>query len=121
MSLREILQRLGNFGKELDIVVLDDARETEYLLVKLRGDWNGAQAFEGIEQSVSEALEAVAVLDDAIALDVVENLANVLGSELVVIEEFDEASDGALEVDVVLPERVVGVDEESLGHASYEQ
>jgi hypothetical protein len=37
------------------------------------------------------------------------------------IQERDEASDGALEVDVVLPERVVGVDEEGLGHESYEQ
>ena len=120
MSLPEVLQRLGNFGKELDVVVLNDAREAEYLLVKLRSDRNGAQAYEGIDQGVSEAVETVSVLDDAFALDIIEDFANMIGSELVVIEEFDEASDGALEVDVVLPERVVGVDEESLGHASFE-
>jgi hypothetical protein len=31
------------------------------------------------------------------------------------IQERNEAGDGALEIDVVLPERVVGVDEEGLG------
>jgi hypothetical protein len=55
------------------------------------------------------------VFDDAFALHVIEHFADLLGRELVVIEKRDEAANGPLEVDVVLPERVVGVDEKSLG------
>ncbi len=76
-----------------------------------------AQALKRIDQRVREAVQAVAVRDDAFALDVVEHFAHLLGRELVMIEKRNEARDGALEVDVVLPERVVGVDEEGLGQA----
>ena len=41
-------------------------------------------------------------------------LADLGGRVLVVIEIADECGDGALEVDVVFPEGVVGVDEEGL-------
>ena len=62
-----------------------------------------------------EAVQAVAVLHDAFALDVVEHFAHLLGRKFVMIQKRDEARDRALEVDVVFPERVVGVDEEGLG------
>jgi hypothetical protein len=60
------------------------------------------------------------VLEDAFALDVIKDFADLFGREFVMIQEFDKARNGALEVDIVLPESVVGVDEESLGHASFE-
>jgi hypothetical protein len=63
---------------------------------------------------VREAVQAVAVSHDAFALDIVEHGAHLFGRKLVMIEKRDEAGDGALEVDVVLPQRVVGVDEEGL-------
>ena len=47
-------------------------------------------------------------------LDAVEVAPNLFGSVDTVIEIGDEAGNGALEVDVVFPERVVGVDEQSL-------
>ena len=119
MSLRKIFQCLGNFGKELNIVVLDDARESEDLFVKFGSDWHRTQAFECIDKSVGKAVEAVSVLDDAFALDIIEHLADLLRRELVMVEEGNETSDRALEVDVVFPEGVVGVDEEGL-HKSYE-
>ncbi len=62
-----------------------------------------------------ETVQTVSVGNDTFAFDIVENLADLLRRELVVIQEWDETSDGPLEVDVVLPERVVSVDEESLG------
>ena len=73
-----------------------------------------AQALKSVDQRMRETVQAVAVLDDAFALDVVEHFANLFRRELVMIQERNEARDGALEVDVVLPERVVGVDEEGL-------
>ena len=47
-------------------------------------------------------------------LDLIEVAANLFGSVDAVIKVGDEAGDGSLEVDVVLPERVVGVDEQGL-------
>src|SRR5215467_13108385 len=95
-------------------MILDLVRETDHLLMELRCDRNRAQTLEGIDQRIGKAVEAVSVLDDTFALDVIEDFANLLRREFVVIKEFDEARDGALEVDVVLPEGVVGVDKERL-------
>jgi hypothetical protein len=47
-------------------------------------------------------------------LDTVEVAADLFGGADAVIQVGDEAGDGSLEVDVVLPERVVGVDEQGL-------
>jgi len=47
-------------------------------------------------------------------LDLVEVAADLFGGVDAVIEVGDEAGDGALEVDVVFPEGVIGVDEQSL-------
>jgi hypothetical protein len=55
-------------------------------------------------------MQAVAVSHNALALHVVEHFAHLLGRKLVVIEKRNEMLDGPLEIDVVLPERVVGVD-----------
>lgn len=52
--------------------------------------------------------------DDGGVLDAIEVAANLFGSVDAVIKVGDEASDGALEVDVVFPEGVVGVDEQGL-------
>ena len=61
---------------------------------------------------------------DGFALDSVEGQAHLGGGVLVVVEVADEGGDGALEVDVVFPQRVVGVDEQGLagrelGHGDY--
>ena len=87
MPLREVLQSLGNFGKELDVMVLDDAGEAEDLFVKLCSDRHGAQALESIDQCVGETLQSVSVLHDAFALDLVEDFPHLLGGELVMVEE----------------------------------
>ena len=47
-------------------------------------------------------------------LDLVEVAADLFGGVDAVIEVGDEAGNGALEVDVVFPEGVVGVDEQGL-------
>ena len=52
--------------------------------------------------------------EDGFALDGVEGLADFGRRVFVVIQIADEGGDGALEVDVVFPEGVVGVDEEGL-------
>src|SRR5713226_4473263 len=62
-----------------------------------------------------EAVQAVAVLDDGFSLHVVQHQANHFGGVLAMIEERYELGDRPLEIDVVFPERVIGIDEQSLG------
>ena len=52
--------------------------------------------------------------EDGCALLRVECLADFGGRVFMVVEIADERGDGALEVDVVLLQRVVGIDEQSL-------
>src|SRR5947207_97005 len=85
------------------------------LRMQLRRDRLDAQALKGVNQRVRETVQSIPVLHDAFALHLVEHLAHLLGRKLVVIQKRNKASDGPLEIDVVLPERVVSVDEESLG------
>ena len=51
---------------------------------------------------------------DGVVLDAVEVAANLLGGVDAVVEVGDEAGDGTLEVDVVLPKGIVGVDQQGL-------
>ena len=67
-----------------------------------------------LHQRQREALHAVAVLANVLALHVVQHLAHLVGRVLVMVEEGNEVGDGALEVDVVLPQRIVGVDQQIL-------
>src|SRR5215467_5776215 len=61
-----------------------------------------------------ETVQPVSMRDDALALNLVENLPHLRGRVLLVIEKRNEARDGALEVDVVLPKRIVRVDQQRL-------
>ena len=63
---------------------------------------------------MGEAVQAVAMSKDIFALNVVQDETHLFGRVLLVIEKRDEFGDGTLEVDVVLPKRVVGIDEQSL-------
>jgi hypothetical protein len=72
-----------------------------------------------IHQRVRKAVQAVPVLHNAFALNIVQNLTHLFRRKLVMIEKRNETRDRPLKIYVVLPERVVGVDEEGLrGQAS---
>src|SRR5258708_2562030 len=64
---------------------------------------------------MSKAVQAVAVLDDGFPLHVVQHQANHLGGVLTMVEKRYELGNRPLEIDVVFPERVIGIDEQSLG------
>lgn len=59
-------------------------------------------------------MESISACGDGGPFDAVEALADLLGGVDTVVEIGDEGGDGALEVDVVFPERVVGIDEQGL-------
>src|SRR5215831_6983799 len=114
MLLRQICKGIRNFRQKFDRVVFNLLRKACHLLVELGCDRERAEPFESVDERVREAVEAVSVLDDALAFDVVEDFADLVGLELVMVQEFDKARDRTLKVDVVFPERVVGIDEKSL-------
>jgi hypothetical protein len=64
---------------------------------------------------VYEAVHSVSVLDDAFPFNVVENFAHLLRGKLMMIQEQNEVGNRALEVNVIFPESIVGIDEKSLG------
>src|SRR3954462_10974208 len=68
-----------------------------------------------------KAVQAISQPADAIALHVVQYFAHLLGGKLLMVQEGDEIRDRPLEVDVVLPKGVIGVNKKRLGgepHAS---
>src|SRR5438445_12994590 len=72
------------------------------------------ELLEGLHQSMGEAMQAVTQTADAIELHVVQDFAHLLGSKFLMIDDRDEVGDRPLAVDVVLPYRVVVVDEQNL-------
>ena len=119
MALRQVLESFGHFGQNLDRMLGNGVGKTIDLRMQLGRNRLDAQTLKGIDESMRETVQSVAVFHDAFALDIVEHFAHLLGRELVMIQKRDETGDGALKVDVVFPERVVGVDEKGLGQASF--
>ena len=68
----------------------------------------------GFFERTAEAPDAVTVLADIFAFGFVEDVANVSASETTGFDESDEVFDEVLEENIVFPEGVVGVDEESV-------
>ena len=104
----------GDAGEEFDLLVGDGLGEAGDAGAFVFGDGLVGELLEAGDEGFAEALEAVALGLDGGVLDAVEVLADFFGGVDAVVEVGDERSDGALEVDVVLPERVVGVEEEGL-------
>ena len=72
----------------------------------------------GLDEIFAEAFGAVAVDFGVDGFDRIEYVADLGTGEVLVVEEVGELFEGLLEEDVVLPEGVVGVDDEVLaGHA----
>jgi hypothetical protein len=110
----EVGEGRGYVGEEFDLLVGDGLSEAFDAAMLLFGDGEIGELLEAGGEGAAEAVQAIAVGDDGCVLDAVEVAADLFGGVDVVIEVGDEAGDGALEVDVVFPEGVVGVDEQRL-------
>jgi len=110
----EIGEGGGDVGEELDLLIGDGLGEAFDAAVLFFGERDVGELLEAGDERAAEAMQAVAVGEDGRVLDTVEVAADLFGGVDAVIEVGDEAGDGALEVDVVLPEGVVCVDEQGL-------
>jgi hypothetical protein len=107
-----------NAGEELDFGGGDGLGEGDDAGVVLVAEFGGggriAELLETGDERAAKTLEAVAVLGDGGALAEVEVLADLFAGVNAMVKVGDERGDGALEVDVVLPERIVGVKQKGL-------
>ena len=104
----------GDAGQSLDRVLGDGLHKAENAGMLLRCDGRVRQLLEAGHQRPAKALEAVAVRRDGSVLDAVQVGAHLLGSVGAVVEVGDKGRDGTLEINIVLPQRVVGVEEQGL-------
>ena len=102
----------GHAVNQLNLLVGDGLSEADNAGVLLGRDGRGTELFEAGNQRLAEALQAVALRLNGCPFDLVEVLADLFGRVHAVVEVGDERGDGSLEVDVVLPQRVVGVEEQ---------
>jgi hypothetical protein len=114
MAGGEICEGGGDVAEELDLLIGDGPGEAFDAAVLLFGEGDVGELLETGDEGAAKAVQAVAVGEDGRVLDPVEVAADLFGGVDAVIEIGDEAGDGALEVDVVFPEGVVGVDEQGL-------
>jgi hypothetical protein len=114
MACGEVGQRGFDVGEQFDLMVGDGLGEADDALVLVGWDREACELFEAVDEGLAEALEAVASGRDGGVLAAVQMLAYLLGGVDAVVEIGDEGGDGALEVDVVLPQRVVCIDEQRL-------
>jgi hypothetical protein len=78
------------------------------------GEGHIGELLEAGDEGAAKAVEAITVGEDGGVLDAVEVAADLFRSVDTVIKVGDEAGDSALEIDVVFPKRVIGVDEQCL-------
>ena len=103
MPLGEGGQGFGDAGEQFDLLVGDGFDKADDAAMFVGGGGAAGQVFEAADERTAEALEAVAVFGDGLALDGVEMLADFFGGVGTMVEEGDEGADGALEIDVIFP------------------
>ena len=121
MTCRKLSKCFGYAGQKFDLLVGDGLGEAFDLAMLLGCQGLFGELFEAADEGLVEAFEAVAVGSYGGVLDVVEVFADLLRGELAMVEEGDEAGDGAFEVDVVFPQGIVGVDEQGLAGGNRSQ
>jgi hypothetical protein len=97
-------------------VLSDDVGEAENGFVHCGRDRFDGEALECVHECVRETLQPVTVAHNAITLYVVEHATDLFWGMFLMIKERNELCDCTLKVDIVFPERIVGVDEESLSY-----
>jgi hypothetical protein len=110
----EVGESGGYVGEEFDLLVGDGLGEAFDAAMLLFCEGGVRELLEAGNKGPVEALQTVAVSEDGCVLDTVKMAADLFRGVDAVIEVGDEAGDCALEVDVVLPEGVIGVDKQCL-------
>ena len=103
MPASKIVQSFRHPGEDFDRVLRDGMSKAIDGVVQSGGKGFNRQTFKGIDQCVRKAVQAVAMLDDAFAFDFIQDVADLGGRVLMMVQERDKAGDCALKVNVVFP------------------
>ena len=114
MAGGEVGESGGDVGEEFNLLVGDGLREAFDAAMFFFGEGHIGELLEAGDEGAAKAVEAITVGEDGGVLDAVEVAADLFRSVDTVIKVGDEAGDSALEIDVVFPKRVIGVDEQCL-------
>ena len=111
VTFAEILQRLWHARKNFDGMIGDLVSKAANPLMQFGSDRLDRKLLKSLDQRMREAVQAIAVLDDGFPLHVVQHQPNRLGRVFAMVEERNKLGDRPLEIDVIFPERVIGIDE----------
>jgi len=121
MPAGQLFEGFRHSGQQFDFLFGDGARKSANALALFLGHWRGTQALEAVDERRGEARKPVAVREDGLALHCVQRQPHFAGRVLFVVQESDEGCNGALKIDIIFPEGVVGIDEKRLpGRVSLE-
>jgi hypothetical protein len=112
MTSRQLGESFGDVGKQFDLVVCDGVCESENALALIVCDGRVGKLLEAFDERAPEAAKAVSVSRDGGVFATIQVLSHLFRRVDLMVEVGDERGDRPLEVDVVLPESVVGVDEQ---------
>src|ERR1700691_1272531 len=115
VSCSHVLQRLRNAGNNLNRVLGNLMSEAADLFMHLGRDRIRRKLLKRLDQRMRKAVQGVAVLENGLARPVVQHQPHLLRRIFAMIEERNKLRDRAFKINIVFPERVIRVDEQSLG------
>ena len=118
MAGRECGKRLSHTGKQLDLVLIDGGGEFEDTLMLLVRKGRAGELFEASDQRSPKAKKAISMCSDRGMLTVIEMFTDFGGRMTLVVEIRDERGDCSLEVDVIFPERIVSINQQSVARGT---
>ena len=119
---RKIGERVGHAGQQFDLLLGNGVREAVDACAFFFREWRIAELFKAKSKRLTEALQPVAMCRNGGAFDRIQVAAHLGGAVHAVVKIRDEGGNRPLEVDVVLPQRIVSVDEQCLtGSATSER
>ena len=111
---REISKCIGHTGEKLDLLIGDGLSKALDALMFFRCERGVGKLLETGDQRMTKAVETVTVIADGRVFDAIEVFSDLFRCVNAMVEIGDETGDSPLEVDIVLPQGIVGVEEQCL-------
>ena len=114
MALRKVPESLVYARKQFDLLFRDGVSKGDDAVVLVWRDRVIGELLEAVHQRTVEALQSIAMCGDRSPFAQVEMLPHLFIGMYPVVKVGDERRNRALEIDIVLPKRVIRIEEEIL-------
>src|SRR5512146_950861 len=112
MSPLKITERLLHPGDDFDGMLGNRPRKPMDRFPKRGRQRFNRQSLKGTHQRFDETVQPVPMRYDAVALHLVEHTSYLGGRKLLVLQKRNEICDRTFKINIVLPERVISIDEQ---------